>query len=454
MARRRLGAVMVSRTIGSKSDVMIEPVMYFGIGFLVAALLGLLFVPLVHSRAVRLTMRRLEAATPLSIAEIRADKDQLRAEFAMSTRRLEMSVEQMKAKTSGQFAELGKKADAINQLKKELGEKTAAIFALESHDKTLRDQLRSTEEEFEVKSSALHDAERALADRQADLAKLVAELGERSIMADSQRVEVAALRTQIEAMKVSVADYERAVRSTEERLARERAETEAAARQSGDERSKLDELIARAGQLERQLLVQKTEAEMMSRRVQELETRLGEQGRLLAERDFLIARLRSDLEIANKIESDLREEIDNAGGRSSGAVDKFRADIGQLEAQLAAAIEERSKLQREIATMKRDAETTWAAERVENALLRERINDVAAEVARLTAVLEGPGSPIETILAEAIPEMAHGRPARPTGTNGASGEEAAAADTPQDNKGTLADRIRALQSTASRAASN
>ena len=54
--------------------------------------------------------------------------------------------------------------------------------------------------------------------------------------------------------------------------------------------------------------------------------------------------------------------------------------------------------------MKRDAETTWAAERVENALLRERINDVAAEVARLTAVLEGPGSPIETMLADEGPD--------------------------------------------------
>jgi chromosome segregation ATPase len=434
---------------------MIEPVMYFGIGFLVAALLGLLFIPLVHGRAVRLTMRRLEAATPLSIAEIRADKDQLRAEFAMSTRRLEMSVEQMKARTTGQLAELGKKTDAINQLKKELGEKTAAIFALESRDKNLRDQLRSTEEEFEIKSSSLREAERALADKQADLARLVAELGERSIMADSQRVELAAVRTQIEAMKVSVADYERAVRATEERLARERAETEAAAKQSGEERGKLDGLAARTGELERALLVQKTEAEVMSRRVQELETRLREQGRLLAERDFLIARLRSDLEAAGKIESDLREEIENAGGRTSGAVDKFRADIGQLEAQLAAAIEERTKLQRELATMKRDAETTWAAERVENALLRERINDVAAEVARLTAVLEGPGSPIESMLAEAIPEMGQGRTARAPGINGTSGEAGAATiDAPQDTKGTLADRIRALQSTASRAASN
>jgi chromosome segregation ATPase len=436
---------------------MIEPVMYFGIGFLVAALLGLLFVPLVHSRAVRLTMRRLEAATPLSIAEIRADKDQLRAEFAMTTRRLEMSVEQMKAKTTGQLAELGKKTDAINQLKKELGEKTAAMFALESRDKNLRDQLRATEQEFEIKSNALREAERTLADKQADLAKLVAELGERSIMADSQRVELAALRTQIEAMKVSVADYERAVRATEERLARERAESEAVARQSGDERSRLDELGARAGELERQLLVQKTEAEMMSRRVQELETRLGEQGRLLAERDFLIARLRSDLEAAHEIESDLREEIEHAGGRTSGAVDKFRGDIAQLEAQLAAALEERGKLQREIATMKRDTETTWAAERVENALLRERINDVAAEVARLTAALEGPGSPIESMLAETTPEAAHehDRAARPAGVNGAGSEESAATvESPAENKGTLADRIRALQSTASRAASN
>jgi hypothetical protein len=70
----------------------------------------------------------------------------------MSTRRLEMSVEKMKAKTTTQLAELSKKTDAINQLKRELGEKTAAIFALEARDKTLRDQLRASEEEFQIKS--------------------------------------------------------------------------------------------------------------------------------------------------------------------------------------------------------------------------------------------------------------------------------------------------------------
>ncbi len=426
---------------------MIEPVMYFGIGFLVAALLGLLFVPLVHNRAVRLTMRRLEAATPLSVAEIRADKDQLRAEFAMSTRRLELSVEQMKAKTTNQLAELGKKSDAIHHLKKELGEKTAAIFALESREKALRDQLHATEQEFDHKSGALRDAERTLSDKQADLAKLVAELGERSIMADSQRVELAALRTQVEAMKVSVADYERAVRATEERLARERNEAEAATAISNEVHGKLDEFAARTAGLEREVLVHTTEAEVLGRRVQELEGKLGDQGRQLAEREFEIGRLRGDVEAAAKVENDLRAELENAGSRSSGAADKLRADIGQLEAQLAAALNERSRLQREIGNIKREAETSWATERVENAMLRERINDVAAEVARLTAVLEGPGSPIESILAEAVPALGAGD--RVAARNGGEAEPGAA-DAPEQGKGTLADRIRALQTTASR----
>ena len=426
---------------------MIESAMYFGIGFLVAALLCLLFVPLVHNRAVRLTMKRLEAATPLSIAEIRADKDQLRAEFAMSTRRLEMSVEKMKAKTTSQLVELGKKTDAINQLKKELGEKTATIFALEAHEKTLRDQLRATEEEFQIKSGSLREAERQLADKESELTKLLGELGERSLIADSQRTEIAALRTQVEALKVSVAEFEDAVDETERRLTRERADAETASKELAEARGKLGDLGTRTTELERQLVVQTTEAELLNRRVQELEGRLGDQGRLLAERDYQLDRVTSELDAARKTETDLRAELATSGNRSNSAVDRFRADIAQLEAQLAAAIEERTKLQREIGTMKRDAESTWAAERVENALLRERINDVAAEVARLTAVLEGPGSPIESMLIEAG-SSAHAATA--VADNAAPAENG---DSAPEHRNTLADRIRALQSSASRVAS-
>ena len=151
---------------------MIEPIMYLAIGFLVSRLFGLMIMPLVHNRAVRLTTRRLEAATPLSMAEIQADKDQLRAEFAMSTRRLEMSVEQLKNKTTSQLAELGKKTDAINRLKIELGEKTATIFSLEAREKALKDQLRATEEEFAVKTEIAARRRAALNDKQAELGKI------------------------------------------------------------------------------------------------------------------------------------------------------------------------------------------------------------------------------------------------------------------------------------------
>src|SRR5438270_13460223 len=196
---------------------MIEPVMFFGIGFLVAGLFGLVFIPLVHARAVRLTMRRLEASTPLSMAEIQADKDQLRAEFAMSTRRLEMSVEQLKNKSTSQLADLGKKNDVINRLKIELGEKAATIFALEARDRGIKDQLRATEDELEVKVTTLRETERRLADKEAEFEKASAQLTETTATSDGQRVEIVALKTQIDNLKDQDSDLGRQVKDTEER---------------------------------------------------------------------------------------------------------------------------------------------------------------------------------------------------------------------------------------------
>ncbi len=401
---------------------MIEPIVYFGIGFLVAALLGLLFVPLVHKRAVRRMVRRLEAASPLSIAEIRADKDQLRAEFTTLTRQLEMNAEQLTTEITTQLAELGEKTDAINQLRKELDQNAATISALESHDKNLRDQLRATEAGIDLKNSSLREAERALVDNAAEFAKLLADLGERSSTVDSQRAELAAVHKQVEAIKLGIADCEHAVKVTEERLARERDDAEAARKGLDETRGKIDGLAARNPELERQLFKQTTEAETLGRRLRELEMRLGDQNRLLAELDFEVDRLRSDIEIARKIRSNLRDVI-----------------------------EQLSNLRRESATMRRDGETSRAALRVETALLHERIIDVAAHIARLIAVLEGTGSPILSLLA--VEALSTGN--RTSDVKRKSGESGAAMlDLQHAGKSTIADSIRALQSTASRVASN
>ena len=436
---------------------MIEPIMYFAIGFFVAALFGLLFVPLVHNRAVRLTMRRLEAATPLSIAEIRADKDQLRAEFAMSTRRLEMSVEQMKAKTTSQLAELGKKSDAINQLKKELGEKTATIFALEARDKTIKDQLHATEEEFEIKTGSLREAERTLADKEAELSKLLAELGERSITADSQRVELAALRTQVEAMKVSVSDYERAVQETEFRLDHERRDAEAASKELTDARSKVESLATRTAQLERQLVVQTTEAEILSRRVQELEARLSDQGRLLAEREYEAERLRTDVRdraqgrerTAHRTcghdrsrqrgcrqipfrNHDARSTARRRGRRTCQVAARGRDDEARCRSHLGGRARRKRAAARAYQRRRRRGRTAHRRARrpgfSDQHHPRQRAAAAASRGQRQRPASTAP---------------ARARPARPRSPKST-----------QDSRGTLADRIRALQTRASRVASS
>jgi chromosome segregation ATPase len=423
---------------------MIEPLMFVGIGFIAAALLVLGIIPLVHGRAVRLTMRRLEALTPLSMAEIQADKDQLRAEFAMSTRRLEMSVEQMKAKTTSQLAEIGKKSEAIGRLKLELGEKTAALFALEAKGGQLAEELGGLRADVEAKTAAWEEAERNLAAAQAELAQVNGNFHESSVTSDSQRVELVALRAQTEVLKGQIETYEQETKELRDRLGLKSSEADSLASQLGDERSRADQHGNRVGELERQLIVQSTESEVLGRRVQELNARLDEQGRFLADREFVSDRLRNEATSAQHTETGIRAELADAENRYRQASEAIRTEKAQVEEQLRQSQEERAKLQREITGMKRDAENAWASERMENAVLRERINDVAAEVARLTATLEGPTSPIDAIL-----NSDTSRPAvTANGTNGNAAPSIAPGGA--ESKGTLADRIRALQSRASR----
>jgi chromosome segregation ATPase len=418
---------------------MIEPVMYVAIGFLVACMLVIGVIPIVHARAVRLTTRRLEAVTPMSMAEIQADKDQLRAEFAMSTRRLEMSVDQMKAKTTSQLAELGKKSEAIGRLKLELGEKTAALFALEAREKQLTDDLQDTQRQRDENAALRQEAERLLAEIRAELSGLTATASNSSVTIDSQRVELVTVRAQAEVLKGQIEGYDREIRELRERLERETTHADATRQHLTDEIAKSESLANRIAELERQLVAQTTEAEVHGRRVQELVTRLDEQGRFLAEREHSSDQLRNDAATAQKTVLDLRAELAEAENRRRTGTESLQTERTVLENQLRQSQEERARLQEEIASIKREVESTWANERMENAVLRERINDVAAEVARLTSVLEGPGSKIETLLASEAARTPT-VPLAPVADKGPANE---------GSRGSLADRIRALQSRAS-----
>jgi len=353
---------------------MVEPIMYMAIGFLVSMLLGLMVLPLVHNRAVRLTTKRLEAAAPVSMAEVQADKDQLRAEFAMAARRLEMNVEQLQSKTASQSAELGKRSDAVNRMKLELGEKNATIFSLEARERAIKDQLRVATEELESKAQALQSAEQTLADRHAELARLGAELNDRSQTADSRQIELTAVHSRIESLSQRVSD------------------------------------------LDTQLIAQVKEAESLGQEADTLRQQATVQAAQLAERNEENVRLRAAREEAETTVKQLREEVFALNNNGASPA------LSALQAETAG----------ETAKTLREEREAFQRDRAGNELLRERIGDIAAEVARLTMTLEGPESPINAILeAELAHPAANGSPAT------APGE-------------TLADRIRALQSQANR----
>jgi len=87
------------------------------------------------------------------VAEIAADKDLLRAEFAMSTRSLEMKVEPLSKDTS-QLLQLGRNGNTIHHLRTELD--------------TVRDRLHATNERLASESAALKVAEHSLSDKASD----------------------------------------------------------------------------------------------------------------------------------------------------------------------------------------------------------------------------------------------------------------------------------------------
>ena len=288
----------------------------------------------------------------------------------------------------------------------------------------------------------MRNAEQALTDKQGELAKINHELNDRSMMADSRQVELVAVRTQIEELKGRVGDAEKEFSTTQARLTQERADSEHATRELTEARSRVENLSQRVTDLDRQLIVQVKEAEMLGNRVNDLEARLATQGKLLAEREYENNQLRQANETTERAARELREEIAATNGGKSPIVEKLRSEKAAVEEQLRTARDERAKLQRDINAIQQQAESSWQTERMENALLRERINDIAAEVAKLAMQLEGPNSAIEAMLAAepAVPKA----PAKPA--NDVTGAAAVS-----EGGGTLAERIRALQSHASRA---
>src|ERR1700730_1486237 len=101
---------------------MIQAIMLIALGFLVASLIGVLLAPSLWSRAYRLSRKRLEKALPLSLSEIEATQDQLRASYAVRLRRLETALASAKQKAAIQLVDNSRLQMQIVALKDQIGD--------------------------------------------------------------------------------------------------------------------------------------------------------------------------------------------------------------------------------------------------------------------------------------------------------------------------------------------
>ncbi len=137
--------------------------MFFALGFLIAGLLALLFLPVMWARAMRLTLARLERKLPLSFADIEADRDQMRAQFAVEKRQIEQKAAIVTAEKAEDLAELGRRAVTIARLEENLARTQASLAEREQ-------ELAQSRDFGERTQNSLNDTAARLAAHIAELA--------------------------------------------------------------------------------------------------------------------------------------------------------------------------------------------------------------------------------------------------------------------------------------------
>ena len=164
---------------------MVQSLLLFTLGFLVASLLALLFAPLLWRRAQTIMRRKLEAIVPMSLEEVRADRDALRAEHAMTMRRLEVENEEVRRIDAEHVIEIGRGKEALKQRADTIRRRDARIEALEKREDLLTEQLRKRERELSALQVTAQTAAREVKRQRERADTTLASL--RTVEAESER---------------------------------------------------------------------------------------------------------------------------------------------------------------------------------------------------------------------------------------------------------------------------
>lgn len=403
--------------------------MFFALGALTAGLLVLLIGPAVWRRAVRLTRRAVEATTPMSLAEVHAARDQLRAEYAVETRRLELARSALSDKVVRQQVEISDGRESTKTLTLDRDEKLKLIAEAAGRETTLREELRRKEDDLARVSTRMRETEHDLKRRSQQFIELSKKLGSdadsavKSDHASGEFPDLARMENEIATQKARHTADAAKILALESELSQLRRKYAA-----------LEE--ARAGMTTAPVAPRSSSAS--NGVVQKLEGLVIDLEGQNVEAKAEITRLSLQL-----------ESMRGSNG------DNMEGALVSLEAENTALAEELNRIAVERGRVESQLKRMMEADGHENFRLREEITQLAAQVAAMTATSEGDGSKIDEILAQdakAKSEIKNGTDAASISGSGpqarrSGGLSNASATVNRPTGASLADRIRGIRQT-------
>ena len=319
--------------------ITIQSGMLIALGFLAAVLLGLLIAPALWRRAVRLTTRRIKTTMPLSEMEIEADRDRIRAEYAIKMHKLEMLVEQVKLTGARQQIEINRRDARVNMLEADLEQLRAGYEEAQNArrvlEQTIADRLPRVEERLAEAKKVLLAREREIADLNAAAEKQVQALANARMLGDERQQE-------IERLQEALAEGGARVGGGDTGLRAELRSLRAKAREQAQLIGRLQTLAGRRGETAAPAEAAPADAAMVARS-KELETEISDLRARNEDQAAEIARLKAAIEVFEK----------NADGAMLGSVRESRlalkAKVQALEAQTLQQSETIAKLRNELA---------------------------------------------------------------------------------------------------------
>ncbi len=172
----------------------IETIMLVALGFAIAALIALFLSRFFWAVALRLGNKRLLRSTPTTIAELRADRDRLRAEYAMLSRKLQLKMDNIKTSLAEQMAEVTRNRNRIDHLIAEVRTRDAMLAEREGEIARLTGHIGPLEAELANRTQSIQSSREQLRGREVELAR-------RHKAVEQFRAELAERDRRIEAMR-------------------------------------------------------------------------------------------------------------------------------------------------------------------------------------------------------------------------------------------------------------